>query len=204
MAFDDSSEQLESELAASAAADVTEPTEAIAPEATVDVGEIMAGVDSRLELDSTPSDAITQSSGNETSMRTGNSRGEALRKYGGSAESESAVELALKWIVDHQKADGGWSLNHQLGKGDRTSPDPGEMANNFPSRNAATALALLPLLGHGQTHLTGKYKDAVFNGLKFLAGTRTSNRQGDLVLRTRRHDVLARAWFRSCYVKSTR
>lgn len=166
--FDELSEPLESELAASAAAEVTDPTEAIAPEATVDVGEIMAGVDSRMEMESTPSESDAMSSGNETSIRTGDSRGEALRKYGGSAESESAVELALKWIVDHQLPDGGWSLNHQLGPGDRTSPDPGEMSGDRPARNAATALAMLPLLGHGQTHKTGKYKDAVFNGLKFL------------------------------------
>ena len=167
-AFDEMSEPLESELAASSSSEVTEPTEAIAPEATVDVGEIMAGVDSKMEFDSTPSESTSMSSGNETSMRTGDSRGEALRKYGGSAESESAVELALKWIVDHQLPDGGWSLNHQLGPGKRTSPDPGEMASEFQTRNAATALALLPLLGHGQTHKTGKYKDAVFEGLKFL------------------------------------
>ncbi len=166
--FDELTESLESELAASAAAEVTDPTEAIAPEATIDIGEIMAGVDSHMEMESTPSESNAMSAGNETSMRAGSSRGEALRKYGGSAESESAVELALKWIVDHQLPDGGWSLNHQLGPGTRTSPDPGEMASEHPSRNAATALALLPLLGHGQTHMTGKYKDNVFEGLKFL------------------------------------
>ena len=169
-AFDEMSESTEEiELAASAAAaEVVEPTEALAPEATIDVGTILAGVDSSMEFESTPSDSTSISSGNETSMRTGNSRGDALRKYGGSAESESAVELALKWIVDHQLPDGGWSLNHQLGPGKRTSPDPGEMSGDFPARNAATALALLPLLGHGHTHKSGNYKDSVFEGLKFL------------------------------------
>ena len=34
--------------------------------------------------------------------------------------------------------------------------------------NGATALALLPFLGAGQTHLEGKYKQTVLKGLKFL------------------------------------
>ena len=163
-AFDDVSEEPPAELAASNPAEVTEPTEAIAPEATVDVGEILAGVDSTMELETSPLESTSVTASNETSMRTGNARGEALRKFGGSAESESAVKLALKWIVDHQLPDGGWDLNHQLGPGNRTSPDPGVI----PARNAATALALLPLLGDGQTHKSGEYREAVFNGLRFL------------------------------------
>jgi len=167
-AFDEVSEEPPSELAASNPAEVSDPTEAIAPEATVDVGEILAGVDSTMELETSPLESTSVTASNETSMRTGNARGEALRKYGGSAESESAVKLALKWIVDHQLPDGGWNLNHQLGPGTRTSPDPGEMADKTPARNAATALALLPLLGDGQTHKSGEHRDAVFNGLRFL------------------------------------
>ena len=163
--FDEVSEEAPSELAASNPAEVSDPTEAIAPEATVDVGEILAGVDSTMELESSPLDSTSVTASNETSMRTGNARGEALRKYGGSPESESAVKLALKWIVDHQLPDGGWDLNHQLGPGTRTSPDPGDIEG---TRNAATALALLPLLGDGHTHKSGEYKDAVFNGLRFL------------------------------------
>ncbi len=166
--FDDVSEEPPAELAASNPAKVSEPTEAIAPEATVDVGEILAGVDSTMEFETSPIESTSVTASNETSMRTGDARGEALRKYGGSAESESAVKLALKWIVDHQLPDGGWNLNHQLGPGKRTSPDPGEMSGEFPSRNAATALALLPLLGHGHTHKSGEYRDAVFKGLRFL------------------------------------
>jgi hypothetical protein len=163
--FDDVSEEPPAELAASNPAEVSEPTEAIAPEATVDVGEILAGVDSTMEFETSPIESTSVTASNETSMRTGDARGEALRKYGGSAESESAVKLALKWIVDHQLPDGGWNLNHQLGPGKRTSPDPGDIAG---TRNAATALALLPLLGDGHTHKSGEHKDAVSKGLQFL------------------------------------
>ena len=53
-AFDDVSEEPPAELAASNPAEVSDPTEAIAPEATVDVGEILAGVDSTMELETSP------------------------------------------------------------------------------------------------------------------------------------------------------
>lgn len=151
--------------AASAPTEVSEPVEVVTPEATVDVGAILANAETSVDLSSAPSESNAVSTSSETSARSGNGRGDALRKYGGSAGSEAAVKAALKWIVDHQLPDGGWDVNHQLGPGDRTSPDPGSIQD---ARNAATALALLPLLGDGQTHQSGEHKDAVFNGLKFL------------------------------------
>ncbi len=105
-------------------------------------------------------------SGDETSGRTGNAKNQALKKYGGSDASEEAVQLALKWIINHQLDDGGWNLDHTIGPGShRDSPNPGSMKE---ARNAATALALLPLLGNGQTHKVGIYKDQVRAGLEFL------------------------------------
>jgi len=162
--FDEVSEPA-SEMAASLPTEVTEPVEVVTPEATVDVGQILASAETSTDFSSEPLESNSVSTSSETSIRTGNGRGEAVRKYGGSAGSEAAVKAALKWIVDHQLPDGGWDLNHQLGPGKRTSPDPGSIPD---SRNAATALALLPLLGDGQTHQSGEHKDVVFNGLKFL------------------------------------
>ena len=87
-------------------------------------------------------------------------------KYGGSAGSEKAVAMALKWLANHQFPDGGWSFAHQL------SPqchgqcrNPGTLPK---ARIGATALAVLPFLGAGQTHKTGKYKKTVKGGLYFL------------------------------------
>ena len=105
-------------------------------------------------------------SGDETSGRSGDARKQALKKYGGSDASEEAVQLALKWIVNHQLEDGGWNFDHRIGPGThRSSPNPGEMVE---ARNGATAMALLPLLGNGQTHKVGVYKDQVRAGLEFL------------------------------------
>ena len=111
--------------------------------------------------------SISQSdSSSETNARADGNRERLLKKYGGSAASEEAVGLALKWIAAHQLPDGGWNLDHRIGPGNhRTSPDPGDLAD---ARNAATALALLPFLGNGQTHLQGKYKTQVQQGLEFL------------------------------------
>ena len=93
-------------------------------------------------------------------------RAAMLRKYGGNPSTENAVALALKWIAAHQLPDGGWNFDHRQGPGaHRTSPDPGR---NTRARNAATALALLPFLGSGQTHQDGEYKEVVEKGLAYL------------------------------------
>ena len=46
------------------------------------------------------------------------------------------------------------------------------------SDTAGTSLVLLPYLGAGQTHLTGRYKDAVSAGLRWLVQHQAPN--GDL------------------------
>lgn len=97
--------------------------------------------------------------------RTGTGRSEMLQHYGGTAASEKAVALALKWIAEHQADDGGWTFNHTLVCHNRQCPDHGDMAE---ARNGATALALLPFLGAGQTHLDGEYQQTVRRGLAFL------------------------------------
>ncbi len=84
-----------------------------------------------------------------------------------SEESELAVARALKWLAEHQMPDGGWSFNHHqhpncAGK----CRNPGTLGNE--GRIAATALALLPFLGVGQTHKEGVYKTTVHDGLRFL------------------------------------
>lgn len=98
-------------------------------------------------------------------LRSGGRSGEALLKAGGTEESESAVQRALKWLAAHQLEDGGWDFDHTRGPGaHRKSPNPGLVR----ARNGATGMALLPFLGAGQTHLDGKYKTVVQRGLSYL------------------------------------
>jgi len=111
---------------------------------------------------------------NETVSRSSSeSRERLVKEYGGNSASEEAVALALEWIVKHQLPDGGWSFDHRVGDGNfRDSPNPGilnEGVARVYARNGATAMALLPLLGQGHTHLAGKYKKEVRRGIEYLS-----------------------------------
>lgn len=93
-------------------------------------------------------------------------RGQMLAKYGGNKISEEAVARALEWLAAHQLPNGAWSFNHQLCKTCRGAcGDPGSLATSV---NGATAMALLPFLGAGQTHKDGEYQKVVERGLYFL------------------------------------
>jgi len=98
---------------------------------------------------------------------TAAARAACVKKYGGNAQSEAAVAAALKWLAAAQTADGGWNFDH------RSAHDPGvrmadHTGNLTSARNAATAMAILPFLGAGQTHNEGDYKAAVTGGLGYL------------------------------------
>jgi len=84
---------------------------------------------------------------------------------GGTESSELAVGMGLKWLAAHQNADGGWSFNHGLSP---THVGPVNNPGKVASLTGATAMALLPFLGAGQTHKDGEYKDVVYKGLAFM------------------------------------
>jgi hypothetical protein len=99
--------------------------------------------------------------GRDPKMRT-----TQLTREGGSAETESAVDRALRWLIAHQNADGSWSL-------DRFGEVPAckgacDCAGQFPATAAATALAILPFLGAGHTHHSGDYQNVVLRALNWL------------------------------------
>jgi hypothetical protein len=114
--------------------------------------------------------------GDGLSGRGEGKRGELVQKYGGTAASEKSVAAALKWLAEHQFYDGGWSFNHT-----RTPSCHGQCRNPGrleDARIGATAMALLPFLGAGQTHKTGSYKTTVKNGLYFLITNMKRSPQG--------------------------
>ncbi len=96
-------------------------------------------------------------------------RREMLSQQGGTLLTEAAVARALRWMADHQRSDGSWRL-------DSPSYDPGR--GTLRSNPAATALALLPFLGAGQTHRSGMYRQNVEQGLEYLINLQAEN--GDL------------------------
>ncbi len=85
----------------------------------------------------------------------------AVKKYGGTAESEKSVNLGLKWLQRIQRKDGSWSFG-DVGE----AGSPGSMQT---TDMGATSLALLCMLGGGHTHETpGQYQETVAKGLAWM------------------------------------
>lgn len=90
------------------------------------------------------------------SLRT---RQEELAKLGGSEDVERAIKAGLQWFVRQQRSDGRWELHQGY---------PDAAPSYVRTDTGATALALLPFLGAGQTHLEGDYQKVVAGGLEWL------------------------------------
>lgn len=104
-------------------------------------------------------------------------RGQMVAAVGGNSESEAAVAMALKWFVDHQNQDGSWNFDHRTGPCQGRCSDPGTLSD---CRTGATAMALLPFLGAGQTHQQGQYKQVVERGLYFLTSQMRVRNEGGM------------------------
>ncbi|MDA1229375.1 MAG: terpene cyclase/mutase family protein [Planctomycetota bacterium] len=93
--------------------------------------------------------------------RSAAGRRAAIKKYGGTAESEKSVNLGLTWLQKIQRKDGSWSFGDVGAAG-----SPGSMQTTDVG---ATSLALLCMLGGGHTHATpGQYQETVQKGLVWL------------------------------------
>jgi len=137
-------------------ADITETATIEVP--TLDFSEQMAPkADLLSSLGTSPSGQMNN--------RSGSARGQALSRYGGNSQSETAVDRALNWLVEHQFPDGGWSFDHASGPCNGRCDHTGSFG---AARNGATGMALLPFLGAGMTHQEGKYKKSVESGMYYL------------------------------------
>ena len=119
----------------------------------------------------------------------GDRRRQALA-LGATAESENAVELALQWLVRHQRLDGSWNFQQQLGEHHCPNcpcPNPGPYVD---AENGATGMVLLALLGAGHTQLQGEYRDEVAAGLRCLI----DRQESDGSLKTPRAACTAMGW----------
>ena len=93
-------------------------------------------------------------------------RVEMVKREGGTTLTEAAVSRGLRWMSQYQNANGSWSL-HAF-NGAPGAPGNSSAAGSIRSDSAGTSLVLLPFLGAGQSHLSGRYKDAVSKGLRWL------------------------------------
>ncbi len=119
------------------------------------------------EFDKAPFVATTPGVSGGTGGR-GNPR---VARRTGVKSQQTAVDLALEWLANHQSPDGSWDADgfHAQCKLNRCS-GPGE-AQYDPG---ATALATLAFLGRGETHNSGPYKDTVKNALRYLKSIQDS------------------------------
>ena len=97
--------------------------------------------------------------------RSGAMKKALLAIYGGTKETQDAVEMGLQWLKRNQLKNGSWSMR-----------GPYDGAAFTENKTAATAMALLAFLGDGSTHLAGEYQSEVERGLKSLL--RDQDRRG--------------------------
>ncbi|HEX4129083.1 MAG TPA: prenyltransferase/squalene oxidase repeat-containing protein [Pirellulales bacterium] len=138
------------------------------PAAALPSGEMLAALGRSMPLPN-----LDTGAGNMLAGRSPHLRATILAKEGGTTETEAAVARGLKWLALHQDPGGHWSLERFAQAASCDCADPGGHSDT-----AATALALLPFLGAGQTHWQGEYTRAVARGLRALMDRQGSD--GDL------------------------
>ena len=123
----------------------------------------------------------TKGAGNPVAKVTGELGGRSqagrsalVARYGGNAASEGAVRAGLEWLSRHQNPNGSWSFAHVHAACGDSCSQAGTLKR---SHMGATSMALLAMLGSGQTHFGGSYRSQVYKGFDFLLsyGKRSSN-----------------------------
>ena len=105
---------------------------------------------------------------NDFGQRSGGAKAIALATTGGDADTEAAVAAGLRWLVRFQRSDGSWD---PLASGAGQERSPLGMSRAGAGRRATMGLsgmALLALLGAGNTHRDGEYAGEVHAGLSYL------------------------------------
>ena len=87
--------------------------------------------------------------------RVGARRAAAAAARGGSQETERAVQAALVWLVAAQSSDGRWSAARHGGGVERSLQGQHRQGAGAKSDFGVSGLALLALLGAGNTHRDG-------------------------------------------------
>ncbi len=129
-------------------------------------------------------------------LREESRRQEALAEGGGTEATEAAVRAGLAWLALHQSPDGRWTideftdhltepsirdLEHRSWDGRTVHDSRGGKGSSRAKRadTAATGLALLAFLGHGDTHLAeGPHRATVERGIRWLLSAQEES--GDL------------------------
>ncbi|MCF6229107.1 MAG: hypothetical protein L3J82_10720, partial [Planctomycetes bacterium] len=116
----------------------------------------------------TPASSDQASGGGLFKNRTGRTKKSALRKYGGGADTESAVKLGLEYLAGKQRSTGSWKTMDGFASNERRRDD-GRYGT------AITALCTLPFLAAGNSPSEGEYQKNVDKAIKYLMRRQSSN-----------------------------
>ena len=96
-------------------------------------------------------------------------------RRGGNADTQRAVQLALRWLAQQQQQDGSWDPA-ATGAGQETRT-LGHNRNGAGAQahSGITALATLAFLGAGSTHLEGPFQPNVQFALEYLIRNQTAD-----------------------------
>ena len=148
------------------------PVEAVADEAIADA---TAAADVPVAAPSPPTDRAAERGPPHLlpalyADRGAERRAAAALARGGSEATEEAVRAALRWLVAAQEADGRWDAARHGAGLSRTAAGDQRSAAGGRVDHGVSGLALLALLGAGNTHREGPHAAAVERGIRFLAG----------------------------------
>ncbi len=98
-------------------------------------------------------------------MRTPQQQDRAVREFGGTEESEEAVELALKWLASVQTSAGSWD-GESHGAGRVEQDEVGRENAGQQADAGLTGLAILAFLAKQHTYEQGEHAGTVERGLR--------------------------------------
>lgn len=102
--------------------------------------------------------------------RTPAERRERVRRYGGTGDTENAVEAGIAWLAAHQADDGTWdrfNFDKRCPRDDRCG-GPAILRTEHSMHAGITGLVLLAFLGAGYTDRDGPYQEVVRRGIAAL------------------------------------
>lgn len=111
-------------------------------------------------------------------LRSPEQREQAVEQFGGSEQSEAAVDRALKWLASSQDIEGYWDAD--LYGGGKAAAEGG-IDRQFAGKDAdtgVTALAVLAFLGKQNTLEEGEYSPQVNKALRWLVYQQGKSSQG--------------------------
>ncbi len=114
----------------------------------------------------------------EYQLRQDPNRLNLTKAFGADADSEAAVQAALRWLAAAQSADGSWNAAQHGAGEERFVLGESRHGTGDKADTGVSGLALLAFLSGGHTHQHGEYQANVENGVKYLL--RAQMPSGDL------------------------